>query len=51
MYAPLDDGSIFEHQLDDVATYLIVIDKHMTYKVDWDKWVKHSREEIVSIER
>lgn len=50
VYVPLDDGSIFEHQLGDVATYLVVIDKYLTYKVDWDRSVKWSREGIVSIE-
>lgn len=51
VYAPLDDGSISKHQMDDMATYLVVIDKHVTYKVDWDRSVKHSRDKIASIER
>lgn len=51
VYAPINDDSISEHQLDDAATYIAIIDKYLTYKVDWDRSVRKSREEIASIER
>lgn len=51
VYAPSDDGPITAHHLDDVATYIAMMEKFLNLQVEWDKVIKESREEIKSIER
>lgn len=51
VYASIDDGPITTHHLDDAATYIIIFEKFQDLKVEWDKVIKESREEIKSIER
>lgn len=50
-YAPIEDGPIIAHHLDEASTYIVVTEKFQDLKVEWDKVINESREEIKSTER
>lgn len=51
VYALVGDGPIIGHHLDDVSTYVTIMEKYQDIKVEWDVVVRKLREEIKSMER